>query len=108
MYDYDFLNVYNGRQSPGTIHAASSSLGAYFRRYLFQKAVSVFDIRCPETWSKEYFWFVLYGAGYIGVLDVPGMGVIPQYCTYKGYNVFYQPNSFIVSNPAINNGQTLE
>ena len=37
MYDYDFLNVYNGRQSPGTIHAASSSLGAYFRRYLFQK-----------------------------------------------------------------------
>ena len=108
MYDYDFLNVYNGRQSPGTIHAASSSLGAYFRRYLFQKAVSVFDIQCPDTWSKDYFWYVLYGAGYIGILDVPGMGVIPQYCTYKGYNVFYQPNSFIVANPAIKNGQTLE
>lgn len=108
MYDYDFLNVYNGRQAPGTIHAASSSLGAYFRRYLFQKAVSVFDIQCPDTWSKDYFWYVLYGAGYIGILDVPGMGVIPQYCTYKGYNVFYQPNSFIVANPAINNGQTLE
>ena len=108
MYDYDFLNVYNGRQSPGTIHAANTSLGAYFRRYLFQKAVSVFDIQCPETWSKDYFWYVLYGAGYIGILDVPGMGVIPQYCTYKGYNVFYQPNSFIVANPALNNGQTLE
>lgn len=108
MYEYDFLNVYNGRQNPGTIHAASTSLGAYFRRYLFQKAVSVFDIQCPETWSKDYFWYVLYGAGYIGILDVPGMGVIPQYCTYKGYNVFYQPKAFIVANPAINNGQTLE
>lgn len=108
MYDYDFLNIYNGKQSPGTIHAASTALGAYFRRYLFQKAVSVFDIQCPETWSKDYFWYVLYGAGYIGILDVPGMGVIPQYCTYKGYNVFYQPKAFLVANPAIQNGTPQE
>ena len=108
MFNYDFLNVYNGSRSPGTIHAADTELGAYFRRYLFQKAVSVFDIQCPETWSKDYFWYVLYGAGYIGVLDVPGMGVIPQYCTIKGYNVYYQPKGFIVANAAILNGQTLE
>lgn len=108
MFNYDFLNVYNGSRSPGTIHAANTELGAYFRRYLFQKAVSVFDIECPETWSKDYFWYVLYGAGYIGVLDVPGMGVIPQYCTIKGYNVYYQPKGFIVANAAIRNGQTLE
>lgn len=108
MFNYDFLNVYNGSRSPGTIHAANTELGAYFRRYLFQKAVSVFDIQCPETWSKDYFWYVLYGAGYVGVLDVPGMGVIPQYCTIKGYNVYYQPKGFIVANAAIMNGQTLE
>ena len=108
MFNYDFLNVYNGSRSPGTIHAANTELGAYFRRYLFQKAVSVFDIQCPETWSKDYFWYVLYGAGYIGVLEVPGMGVIPQYCTIKGYNVYYQPKGFIVANAAIKNGQTLE
>ena len=108
MYNYDFLNVYNGSRSPGTIHAANTELGAYFRRYLFQKAVSVFDIECPDTWSKDYFWYVLYGAGYVGVLDVPGMGVIPQYCTIKGYNVYYQPKGFIVANAAIMNGQTLE
>lgn len=108
MFSFDFLQIYNGRRSPGTIHASNSELGAYFRRYLFQKAVSVFDIECPDTWSKDYFWYVLYGAGYIGILDVPGMGVIPQYCTYKGYNVFYQPKSFIVTNPAIRNGETLE
>ena len=108
MFNYDFLNVYNGSRSPGTIHAANTELGAYFRRYLFQKAVSVFDIECPDTWSKDYFWYVLYGAGYVGVLDVPGMGVIPQYCTIKGYNVYYQPKGFIVANAAILNGQTLE
>lgn len=108
MFNYDFLNVYNGSRSPGTIHAANTELSAYFRRYLFQKAVSVFDIECPETWSKDYFWYVLYGAGYVGVLDVPGMGVIPQYCTIKGYNVYYQPKGFIVDNAAIKNGHTIE
>lgn len=108
MYDYDFLNIYNGRRSPGTIHAANTELGSYFRRYLFQKAVSVFEIECPETWSKDFFWYVLYGAGYVGILEVPGLGVIPQYCTYKGYNIFYQPKSFIVTNPAIKDGRTLE
>lgn len=108
MYEYDFLNIYNGKQSPGTIHAASTSLGCYFRRYLFQKAVSVFDIQCPETWNKDYFWYVVYGAGYIGVLDVPGFGVIPQYCTFKGYNIYYQPKEILVANPAIKNGTPLE
>ncbi len=108
MFTYDFLNVYNGRRSPGTIHAASTEMGAYFRRYLFQKAVSVFDIECPDTWNKDYFWYVLYGAGYIGVLDVEGYGVIPQYCTIKGYNIYYQPRGFIVANAAIRNGELQE
>lgn len=101
MYDYDFLNIYNGTQSPGTIHAASTALGAYFRRYLFQKAVSVFDIECPEEWPKNYFWYVLYGAGFIGISDIPGYGVIPQWCTLAGRNVFYQPAEILISNPAI-------
>lgn len=108
MFNYDFLNIYNGRRSPGTIHAANSELGAYFRRYLFQKAVSVFDIECPETWNKDYFWYVIYGAGYIGVLDVDGYGVIPQYCTIKGYNIYYQPRGFMVANAAIRSGEVQE
>ena len=105
---YDFLNVYNARRSPGTIHAADNETSAYFRRYLFQKAISVFELKCPETWSKDYFWYVLYGAGYVGVLDVPGFGVIPQYCTIKGFNMYYQPRSFLVANMAIENGRTIE
>lgn len=109
-FGYDFLNVYNGRQSPGTVHAASTSLGAYFRRYLFQKAISVFELKGEpeETWNEDYFWYVLYGAGYIAVLDVPGFGPVPQYCTIKGYNLYYQPKGILVTNAAINNGAALE
>lgn len=108
-FTYDFLNVYNGRQSPGTVHAASTALGAYFRRYLFQKAVSVFELSgAPEHWSIDYFWYVLYAAGYVAVLDVPGIGPVPQYCTIKGYNLFYQPKGILVTNAAIRNGAALE
>ena len=107
-YDYDFLNVYNAKRSPGTIHAASSEMAAYFRRYLFQKTISVFDLNCPDTWSKDYFWYVLYGCGFIGVLDVPGYGVIPQFCTIKGFNLYYQPREIQVANQAIRSGQLIE
>lgn len=107
MYNYDFLNIYNSQQSPGTIHAASTELGAYFRRYLYQKAASVFEIECPEEWPKNYLWYVLYGCGFIAISDIPGYGVIPQWCTLAGRNVFYQPAEIFISNPAIK-GPTVE
>lgn len=104
--NYDFLNIYNGSISPSTIHARDNALTAYFYRYLFQKCVSVFDWKLPENWDLDYFLYVLYGAGYIGVLDTDEFGVIPQYCTFSGYNVFYQPKKLIVTNPAIKRTET--
>lgn len=106
-YEYDFLNVYNAKRSPGTIHAASSEMAAYFRRYLFQKAISVFELECPETWSKDYFWYVLYGMGFIGVTEISGYGVIPQFCTIEGFNLYYQPKKILIANAAIKNGQNI-
>jgi len=108
MFNYDFLNLYNGSQSPGTVHAASSALGGYFRRYLLQKAMSVFELKAPDSWSIDYFFYVLYGCGYIAVLDIPGYGVIPQYCTIKGFNLYYQPRSFLIANAAIHHGESIE
>lgn len=105
---YDFLNVYQAQQSPGTVHASDNQMAAYFRRYLFQKAISVFELKAPENWSVDYFWYVIYAVGYVGVLDIPGFGVVPQYATIKGFNMYYQPRSFQIANPAINNGAIIE
>ena len=98
--EYDFLNVISARDRPGVVHASDNATAAFFRRYFLQKAISVFDMECPEEWPKNYFWYVLYGCGYIAVTDVPGYGVIPQYCTLKGLNVFYQPAEVIITNQA--------
>lgn len=99
--EYDFLNIINARSSPGVVHASDNATAAFFRRYFMEKAVSVFKLDCPETWPKNFFWYVLYGLGFIAVVDIPGYGVIPQNCTLKGRNVFYQPAEILITNPAL-------
>lgn len=68
-----------------------------------QKLLSAFDFTIPETWSRDYFLYVLFGWGFIAVLDSKsaGFGVIPQRCGIWGYNVFYQPTWVRIANPLL-------
>lgn len=105
-YDYDFLNVYNAYRNPSTVHCSDSYMVRYFTRYLFQKAISVFEWKgMPEHWSKDFFLYVLYARGYLTIADIPGYGPIPQNCSLMGRNVFYQPREVIIANPAIKGTQ---
>ena len=84
-YNYDFLNLYNAYREPSTVHCSDSYMVRYFTRYLFQKAISVFDWQgMPEHWSKDFFLYVLYARGYLAITDVPGYGPIPQNCSLMG------------------------
>ena len=47
-FDYGTMNLYNYNRSPSTVHVKNTRLRAYFRKYLFQKAISVFDWKLPE------------------------------------------------------------
>lgn len=105
FYDYDFLNLIGSSNKPGTVHAANTALGMRFRRYLFQKTISVFDWTLPENWSKDYFLYVLYAAGFVCIADYDGFGVIPQYCSLIERNVFYEPKKTLTVNPAFNGRQ---
>lgn len=98
-FDYDYMNVTESSRSPSTVHTQNTHLVAYFRRYLLQKAMSVFKWTMPKQWDKDYFLYCLYCWGFIAVLDTPRYGVIPQGCGLKGYNVFYRPREVIVTNP---------
>lgn len=105
MYEYDFLNLYSSAYKPGTVHCHDTRLGMYFRRYLWQKTISVFEWDLPEEWSKDYFLYVLYGAGFITIADFEGFGIIPQYSSLIERNVFYQPKKTLTVNPAFNGRQ---
>lgn len=98
---YDYINLYNASRSPSTVHVKNSRLRNYFRKYLFQKAISVFKWNVPEEWDKDYFLYTLYGMGFIAILNTPRYGVICQQCSPGGYNLYYRPSYVIVTNPLL-------
>ena len=100
-FDYQTLNYYNSQRSPSTVHVKNTKLRKYFRKYLFQKAISVFKWNLPEEWDKDYFLYTLYGLGYIAIVDTDEYGVICQGGALGGYNLYYRPSYIIITNPLL-------
>ena len=98
---YDYINLYNASRSPSTVHVKNSRLRNYFRKYLMQKAISVFKWQLPDEWDKDYFLYTLYGMGFVAILDTDRYGVICQQCAPGGYNLYYRPSYVIVTNPLL-------
>lgn len=107
-YMYDYINAEVSQHSPSTVHTKNTELQRFFARYLLQKAMSVFKWDLPETWDRDYFLYVLYGIGYIAVLNTDKYGVIPQQCGLDGYNIFYQPKRALVTNPLLKGLRSLD
>jgi len=98
---YQLNNIINSSQVPSTLHTKNNATAAFYQRYLLEKAISVFDWKLPENWNKDYFLYVLYCMGYVGVVNTDKYGVIPQWGTISGYNLYYAPADFLLSNPLI-------
>ena len=98
---YDVVNGYNGVIAPSTVHVKNTGLARFFKRYLLQEAMSVFEWTMPETWDKAYFLYVLYVIGYIGIIYTDKFGVIPQHGGLGGYNLFYAPKYMLIANPLL-------
>lgn len=100
-FGYDEINVIASHNSPGTLHSQNTNLVYYYKRYLLQKAMSVFEWTLPETWSRDYFLYVLYCWGSVAVVNTDRFGVIPQGGTLTGYDIYYQPTNIQISNPLL-------
>lgn len=98
---YSEINTYNASLSPSTVHVKNTALAQFFKRYLLQEAMSVFEWQMPEEWDRSYFLYVLYVMGYIAIINTDRYGVIPQHGGLGGYNVFYAPKYMVINNPLI-------
>lgn len=98
---YGEINLYNAEFSPSTVHCKNTYLQRYFRKYLLQKAISVFKWNLPKEWDEDYFKYVLYGIGYIAVLETRSFGVICQGGALGGYNLYYKPSYIMITNPLL-------
>lgn len=101
-YSYDFINKYNAHIKPSTVHSQDNATAAFFRRYLLQKVISVYEFKgIPDTWSVDYFLYTLFVLGFVAVINTDKFGVIPQHCSLYGYDVFYRPTNVNIANPLL-------
>lgn len=100
--NYEFINLYNSRMSPSTVHCKNTDLVNYYTKYLFEKVISIYKWDgLPDSWAVNYFLYTLFGKGFLAVFNTEEYGVIPNECALAGYNVFYQPTTALVANPAL-------
>ena len=107
-YSYDFINKYNAQRKPSTVHSQENATTWYFRRYLIQKIISVFEFKgIPEEWSKDYFLYNLFLCGFVAIINTDKFGVIPQHCSgLFGYDVFFRPTNVNIANPLLRGNLT--
>lgn len=104
---YDYINVYNSRISPSTIHI-NSQIKWYFVRQLVQEVIGLYDFKLPEEWNHDYFKYVLFVNGFISVLNTDMAGVICQHCTLSGRDIYYAPKYALITNPAFDKTYKLQ
>lgn len=98
---YRESNIYDATIQPSTVHVTNTVLSRFFQKYLLQRAISVFKWSTPSRWPKNYMLYCLYIWGFVAIVNTDKFGVIPQQCSLRGYNVFYQPTEVVISNPLI-------
>ena len=104
---YDYINVYNSRISPSTIHI-NSQIKFYFVRQLLQEVIGLYDFRLPEDWNHDYFKYVLFVNGFISVMKTDIYGTICQHCTLGGRTIYYAPKYALITNPAFDKTYRLQ
>lgn len=96
---YGYENLENSSFFPSTAHVSDNVLTRYNFKYLFQRALSVFDFTIPVAWEKNFFLNTLYGIGYVIVLPTSEFGTICQFGNIYDYDLYYQPAKATVVNP---------
>ena len=100
--DYEGLNQYNSLRSvAGRVQNDLNT--QFYMRALWQRAIAGTRFGLPKSWrrAKRYFKNVVFSQGYIGVVDTPKYGKIPQICSFSGYGLFLQPVKMLVNQPLV-------
>lgn len=101
-FTYDYLNAVDSQIPNSFLHIHNTGVSRFFKRLLMLDCISVFDWTLPEHWDADYFRYVVMGFGWAVIFKTNLFGVIPQWGTLSGMNVFYRPIRAIVTNPLLN------
>lgn len=100
------INKEAGRYFPSSVKAYNNETFAYWQRSLMQRIISRLDLTIPESWegsTRDFLIYCLLCTGYVFVSESDKLGYWFQPCTLKGFDLYYQPTSVLISNPSANN-----
>lgn len=101
-YYADYINAQTSMElKPSQLHLADNAMFRYFKRYLLQRALSVFRWSLPVSWSNTLFLYTLYCCGVVAVVNTDLYGVIPTPCTLSGRGVQFEPTRALINNPLL-------
>lgn len=104
--NYDQINNVEGHLQPSMLKYCNSVTYAYWQRSLFQRAISTIDFTgLPDTWKgsvRDFFYWCIFAYGYVGVFNSDEFGLSFQPGAFYGFDFYYQPTEFIVTNPKLN------
>lgn len=100
-YSYEMMNLFNSSYSPSTLHTKNTQMFTFFKKYLLEKVMSVFEFELSEMWDRNYFLYSLFLNGYLAVVNTDKFGVICQHCGLRGYNIYYNPTHAVIVNPLL-------
>lgn len=101
-FEFNDINIAQAHGQPAQVYL-DSAIFNYWSRSLYQRMTSIFEWTVPKTWqgkNKDFFNWLLFAQGFVGVINSEKYGYIFQPCQPGGdRNIFYQVNSFIITNP---------
>ena len=99
--NYEKIDIAAGTYFPSQVKAYNNAAFMFWQRAFFQRAISTLKIRLPEAWNpnRDFFYYCLFAFGFVGTAKNAKYGKWFNPGTLNGYDFYYQPTQFILSNP---------
>ena len=108
MFDERYISILESMKIPNTYWKDRTVEYKYWFRSLLQKIDSSLVFKgIPKSWSKDFFLACLWWLGFVGVFKserfsgIDEKGIVFQPGFPSGFDFYYQPTKFMVSNPML-------
>lgn len=99
--NYEQINISESTFFPTSVKTLNTRTFKFWQRGLFQRACSTLLIKMPEIWqpNKDLLYYCLFAFGFVGCGEQPDLGKWFNPGTFYGFNFYYRPTHFILTNP---------
>lgn len=107
MFNEHYINILEAMKIPNTYWKERSYEYKFWFRSLLQKIDSALIFKgLPKEWSQDFFLMCLWWFGFVGVFESERFGDTETKMTFQpgfpsGFDFYYQPTKFMVSNPRL-------